>query len=363
MGGPVERAIREEIARDGPIAFDRFMEIALYGEGGFYERPPVGEGPGTHFATSPHVHEVFAELLAGGLRDYWRRLERPSPFRIVEVGAGDGTLAEQLVARLSGLPVDYVAVERSAGARTRITERSGIHVAARLAEIEPLDPGVVLANELLDNLSFRRARMTRAGLVEVRVGLGEDGVLLESETPADEQILTLAPKDLEPGDDVAIPSGGVGFVAELAGALVRGIALLIDYGDTSGGAAGEVHGYRRHRLVEDVLADPGESDITAGVDLTAIAAAAESHGLRIDASPLQREALGLLGYERWARGELVTQGALLREGRGTEAIHVWSERNRAQLLVDPSGLGRLRWLCVGAGGAPAPAWAGSTDVP
>ena len=75
----------------GPISFAEYMEIALYARGGFYDAPPVGTAG--HFVTSPHIHPLFGELLARGLRGLWERLGRPDPFRVVEAGAGDGTLA------------------------------------------------------------------------------------------------------------------------------------------------------------------------------------------------------------------------------------------------------------------------------
>ena len=80
-------AVADAIRDHGPITFAEFMEIALYGPGGYYERPPVGADG--DFVTSPHVHEVFAELLAGALEDLHARLGAPRPFRVTELGAGD----------------------------------------------------------------------------------------------------------------------------------------------------------------------------------------------------------------------------------------------------------------------------------
>ncbi|HET9672284.1 MAG TPA: SAM-dependent methyltransferase, partial [Actinomycetota bacterium] len=104
------RAIRDH----GPIGFDEYMELTLYGEDGYYHDPPVG--PHGDFVTSPHVHPVFAELLARGLADLHARLGQPVPFRIAEVGAGDGTLAGAMLPHLAPLHPAYTAVERSRGA-------------------------------------------------------------------------------------------------------------------------------------------------------------------------------------------------------------------------------------------------------
>ena len=91
----VAETIRAEIRRDGPIGFDRYMELALYGPGGYYEQPPVGaEGD---FVTSPHVHPVFGQLLGSAVAELWDLLERPDPLLVDDHGAGDGTLARQLL--------------------------------------------------------------------------------------------------------------------------------------------------------------------------------------------------------------------------------------------------------------------------
>jgi SAM-dependent MidA family methyltransferase len=112
-----------EAARDhGPITFAEFMEHALYGPGGFYETPPVG--PEGHFVTSPHVHPVFADLVRFAVLEGWDALERPEPLRIVELGAGDGTLARALLIGFEAgqVPVEYAAAEISPGARQRLAE-------------------------------------------------------------------------------------------------------------------------------------------------------------------------------------------------------------------------------------------------
>ena len=111
---PVPDLIRAAIADHGPISFAEFMDLALYAPGGFYDRPPVGEAG--HFVTSPHVHPVFGLLLAKAIREMWGALDSPSPLGLVEIGAGDGTLAVQLRAALaeSGVDTEYVASGLSA---------------------------------------------------------------------------------------------------------------------------------------------------------------------------------------------------------------------------------------------------------
>ena len=344
--------IREAIREHGPITFAEFMERALYGPGGFYETPPVGaEG---HFVTSPHVHPVFADLVRFALLEAREALGRPDPFRVVELGAGDGTFARELLFGFEAgeVRVGYSAVEVSAGARDRLRELP-VRVLETVEELEPLEPGVVLANELLDNLPFRRVRRREDGLVEVRVGLDDDR-LVEVETPSDVELSTLAP-GLEPAEEATVPVAALALVDALGRALRRGYALLVDYG-SAGGPAGEVHGYREQGVLEDVLEDPGSADVTAGVDLAWIARRAEEVGLVALGIVRQWRALLALGYERWAAGELERQASLLSERRGLEAVRAWESRSRASLLVDPAALGRLRWLLLSTPGLPRPAW-------
>jgi NADH dehydrogenase [ubiquinone] 1 alpha subcomplex assembly factor 7 len=337
-------AIRAAIAADGPIRFDRFMDLALYGPGGYYERRPVG--PQGDFVTSPHVHPVFGELLARALRELWTHLGRPEPFRLVEIGAGDGTLARQLHQHLGDIPVRYTVIERSGRALRELRALSAVEVAPQI----PVDPHVVLGHELLDNLPFRLVR----GGSEILVGVA-GGRLVEVQAPLDD---ALAGATHHPGEDEeerTVPNGAVALIDELARIIVHGYALFVDYGGDHG-AGGPVHGYRNHRVVEDVLARPGTADITAGVDFGALAAAAVERGLHAFPTLTQFRTLAALGFQEWMREELATQGTLLNEGKGMDAVQRWAGRSRASILVSPDQLGRLRWFLLASKGLPRPSF-------
>jgi SAM-dependent MidA family methyltransferase len=336
--------IRERIRTDGPITFATFMELALYGPGGYYEDPPVGvDGD---FVTNPHVHPAFGSFVARAIQPLGAAIGA-SPLRLTELGAGDGTLASQIVAALPG--VAYRAVEVSAGARATLRAIEGVEVDETLRG--PAD--VVLAHELLDNLPFR---LVRDG-AEIRVAVDETGVLVEHAAPLDDELRGLV--DTSEGD-VIVQTGAFACVDQIAASLDRGYALLIDYGDD--GASGPVHGYRAHRPVEDVLRAPGTSDITAGVDFGEIARHARARGLHAFPLTRQSDVLLALGFEAWLRDELATQHAQLAAGAGIEAVRTWSGRSRATMLVDPEGLGRMRWLLLATDGLPAPAWLNSGQV-
>jgi NADH dehydrogenase [ubiquinone] 1 alpha subcomplex assembly factor 7 len=337
-------AIFEAIRDHGPIGFDEYMDLALYGEGGFYERPPVGVAG--DFVTSPHVHPIFAELLARAIVDLHGLIGAPSPLRLAEIGAGDGTLARELVAHLAPVGLSYLAVERSSGALEALERIDGVGVAERLDG----SPHVVIANEVLDNLPFRRLRGTASGTKEMLVGLDRDRFV---------ERLAEAPEGgppLEDGEEVIVPTVALAFIDEVAARLAHpGYVLLIDYGAV-GEPGGPAHGYRDHRPVEDLLDRPGSADITVGVDFAQIAERAEQAGLIAFPSVTQRHALTALGFDRWIRDELRRQTELLDRREGMQAVRTWSGRSGATLLVDPTGLGRLRWLLLATPGLPAPAW-------
>jgi SAM-dependent MidA family methyltransferase len=373
----LERRILDRIRAKGPMTFAAFMESALYDpDGGYYTASPVGEAG--DFVTSPHVSQAFGVLLARCVEDLWLRLDRPEPFLLVEAGAGDGTLARRILASLPAelaATTTFVAVERSAGARRALVRLSrephdppqvgevtvvddlGLILepgapAARPARVRP--EGVVLANELLDNLPFHRLLGTRDGVVELLVGLDGTGggSLTPVHGPPSDELLALAPP-LGPGQEAAVSPAMFGFLDGAAAALGRGYLLLIDYATGSDGTV-QVHGYRRHRIEADVLDAPGSRDITAGVDIGALAGHARARGFAVWGPISQRAALTNLGFPDWDRELLTRQAAALNEGRGRDAARIYSARNRARLLVDPAGLGSFEVLCIGVGDPPRP---------
>ncbi|HXF56843.1 MAG TPA: SAM-dependent methyltransferase [Actinomycetota bacterium] len=348
--------LRDRIRRHGSVSFAEFMEAALYDpEGGFYRRVRVGTGG--DFVTSPHVSEAFGALLAVQVAEWFEALGRPDPFTVVELGAGDGELARQLLASLPGQAVArarYLAVERSPALREAI--RAGglpaVTVLGSLDEVPAPVTGVVLANEVLDNVPFHRVRRTDRGLVELRVGLADDRFVLV-ESPPPPELVACAPP-LEVGEEAVVMLQGLELFDRALSLLRRGYLLLVDYGWAGpGGRRDLVHGYRGHRAEEDVLSEPGSRDITAGVDFGALAARAAARGLPVWGPLPQREALLALGFRDWQRRARRRQLRALDRGRSLEAVRAYAGRSRANLLLDPGGLGGFLVLCVGVGVDPA----------
>lgn len=350
LSGVIASVIAEEIERLGPMRFDRYMELALYAPGGYYDRPPVGMGPAGDFVTSPHMHPVFAQLVAEAIRGMLEAMGAPVEADLVEVGAGDGTLMRALLPELDDLGLRVTAIERSSGARAALAGVDKLEVRESMPTTSA--PVVVLAHELADNLPFRRLRGARDGIVEVHVVLGDGGLVEVLEPVVDD----LRPQPgLEEGDEAIVPTGAASFVIDvLTGAPPRAL-LVIDYG-TDRGAGGPAHGYSAHRVVEDLLAAPGETDITAGVDFGYLADAARAKRLQAFPTVSQHAALTALGLETWLRTELEHQQDLLNTGRGADAVRAWGGRSHATLLADPAGLGRFRWFVVTTAGVDEPAW-------
>ena len=140
-------------AAGGAIPFSEYMQLALYGEGGFYTTGGRAGRRGGDFITSPEVGPLFGTVIARALDAWWKELGSPSRFDVVECGAGPGTLARSILAAQPEClgAMHYVAVEISASQRA--LHPQGVES----RETMPDGPitGVILANELLDNLPFR----------------------------------------------------------------------------------------------------------------------------------------------------------------------------------------------------------------
>ena len=346
-GAGLTDTLRAKIEQAGPITFADFMEAALYDpERGFFSRPVVGEAG--HFVTSPHVSPVFGILVARQVEEFWELLSRPDPFMVVEVGAGDGTLARQVLESLSAearKAVRYVAVERARVAREALSA-SGIEAVADLEHIAPAGEGCVLANELLDNLPFHRVRGTDAGPAELYVEWAGDGFALVEGPLSSPDLAALAP-DLPEGREGVLSPMALRFLDLARHLLGRGYVWIADYALDPDDPTASVHGYRRHELEPDVMADPGSRDITAGVDFEALRSHARVSGLSVWGPVSQREALLALGFRDLDRRAQSRQQEAIAARRGIDAIRIYSNRTRANMLVANGGLGDFKVLCVG----------------
>ena len=343
------------IRESGPITFAEYMESALYDpDAGFYARPSVGDSG--HFVTAPHVSPAFGDLLARQIAECWDVLGRPRPFTLVELGAGDGTLALQVMMATRSVPdlaesLRYVAVERSAGARKALSE-TGIEADADVRSIEPVI-GCVLANEVLDNVPFHRLRERRGRIVEILVG-EKDGRLVEVEGTPSPQALGALRTPLRPGEERPVSPAALALVRDMAVSIARGYSFLFDYGFSGSEQPGPVHAYRNHRVLADVLDEPGTRDVTAAVDLDGVADEGRRAGLQVWGPVAQRQALLALGYRLWASGVRRRQAEAEAREDWREANRLFGARSRASILIDPAKLGGLFLVALGTEGLPPP---------
>lgn len=290
--------IREEIElNQGWISFARYMELALYAPGlGYYTSCSEKFGPRGDFVTAPEMTPLFAQALARQVEE----IMAESAPAILEFGAGTGRLAADLLAALAArdaLPQHYDIVEISSDlqARQRQTLANTPALQNPIKWLESFPPqfsGVVLANELLDAMPVHLVTWRPQGIFERGVSLGEKGDFVFNERPASGILLNQAraiaetyplPTDYESEVALAAPS----WLKECGERLQTGALLLIDYGFPRRELyhpqrhGGTLRCHYQHRAHGNPFFMPGLQDITAHVDFTSLAFAAEESGLEL----------------------------------------------------------------------------------
>ncbi len=293
--------MRERIQRTGPLRFPEFMTTALYDpQQGYYARGSRQVGRGGDFFTSVSVGPLFGAVLARRFLAEWRQSGNPAPWRIIECGAHDGSLAADVLDTLRELDarafaaLDYVITEplptlqavqrqtlRPFGERVRHVQNP-LDLAA-----DPL-PGVAFGNELLDALPFHLVEWRGGQWLERLVALAADGGFAwETAAIRDALLLdTLAPLggDFPDGYRSEVRTCFPALLAALAGGLDAGLMLWADYGFARPDyyhphrTEGTLRTFEQHRAGANPLDNPGRCDITAHVDFTAVAEAARALG-------------------------------------------------------------------------------------
>lgn len=348
----MKELIATEIARTGPIPFERYMEMALYDPaGGYFATGPLRSHEAGDFLTSPEVSAAFGASLAVHVEREYHRLGRPSGFTVMDVGAGAGSLLESLLAALPFEP-RAVAVEVSPAARRAIRTRlPQVEVVSHPWSFHDL-AGVVIANELLDNLPMAIAVRTGDGWSERRVGAADSRLVWVDALvrPAVQSWLDAHAGDLPAGGVVECQLEAGAWLDRMIRLLGSGSILVIDYGDTTAGLLprrreGTLRTYRAHHLGPHPLDEPGRTDLTADVNFSALVAVASRHGADYEIRT-QRGFLAALGLrdrlERRRREEL----ELARSGEPMERLKVRSEVKEIETLLHPRGLGDFRVLAV-----------------
>jgi NADH dehydrogenase [ubiquinone] 1 alpha subcomplex assembly factor 7 len=338
---PLARKIAQRIRLQGPISIAAFMTDALgHPEHGYYMKAdPLGRRG--DFITAPEISQMFGELIGLWCAEVWRLIGRPDPFHLVELGPGRGTLMADALRAAKVMPgfceaAQIELVETSPVLRSRQKSLLGsrpVSWRGGLAEV-PEGPMILIANEFFDALPIHQFERTPDGWRERLVAL--DGVrfvlaLSRHPTPAE----LLIPESMR----LAAPAGGVAEVSPAAVSTMRavaervardsGAALLIDYGHAEHRIGATFQAVRRHRP-HDVLADPGEADLTAHVDFATLAEAARPHAA-VHGPVKQGALLRALGIEMRARR--------LREDASSAQRNAIDAALRR--LIDPDEMGTL----------------------
>jgi SAM-dependent MidA family methyltransferase len=391
MSDELARRLRDEIRAGGPITFVRFMDVALTDpRSGYYMQPaarPTREGD---FLTAPEMHPIFGRAVARQVDDCWRLLGRPDPFTLREYGAGSGALIAAIIDGLradgSGLlaagtsgrvPLRVEPVEVNPHRRRELAAR----VAATAPGVEVADPvagtpivGIVIANEFVDALPVHRVVARGGRLREILVGWEEApadaassdasdapdapqartaalggrfvDVVAEPTTPAIAERLAAEGIELADGQVAEVRLADGPWLDEVARDLGRGHVLVIDYGAPAAELyaavrhpAGTLLAYRGHEVHDDPYAVPGDQDLTAHVDLTALADGAARRGLSSIGRTTQARFLVACGLT-----ELVED---VRSDPATTFETYLPMRSALARLLDPRATGGFVVLALG----------------
>ena len=347
----VERIRADIAAAGGWLDFARFMDLALHAPGlGYYSAGTDKFGAGGDFVTAPELGALFAQTLA---RQAAQILRMDVP-EIVECGAGSGRLACDLLAALAALdclPQRYRILETSADLRARQQARLARELPQLVGRVEWLDAlpprldALVIANEVLDAMPVHLVTTRHGALAELGVVAGDDGGFgwatreAAGAVRADAQALALAP-----GYTTEIGLAARAFAGTLAGALGRGVALLVDYGFPAHEyyhpqrSEGTLMCHYRHHAHADPLCLVGLQDITAHVDFSAVATAAVDAGA---------ELLGYTGQSQFLVNCGITD--VLSAVAPTDPAY-FRLAAQAQKLLSPAEMGELfKVMAIGRG--------------
>ena len=295
---PLAEKLAARIASEGPITFADYMEACLYDpEFGYYSSSERAHS--ADYYTSVEVHSVFAKLIARQLGEMWRVLDRPQEFIVAELGAGSGLLASETLdfsaARLNDFrqALRYITIEKSAARRSAQARVLDAHLAAGRAQISDSLPakisaGCILSNEFFDALPVHRAIVHAEELKEIFVGYAGDRFTEELQalsSAAVSEYFSKCGAALREGQQGEAGLAAGDWIRSAGARLDRGFVLTIDYGHDAHELYNERHmrgtmlAYRGHAAGENFYDAPGEQDLTAHVNFTALDLAGRESGL------------------------------------------------------------------------------------
>jgi SAM-dependent MidA family methyltransferase len=359
------------IEREGPISFAGFMETALYDPDFGYYTLQARIGAEGDYWTSPEVHRIFAELIGRQIAQAAGLIAPNRCFTVIEMGAGQGTFAANLLKALQRehpallARLQYVIIERS----PRMEQRQREHLGPLLQEGMPIRwlpdlstlasgavTGVIFSNELVDAFPVHRVVKRPAGLRELFVEWSGQGFIeIEAPpgTPALEQYFERLGIRLEEGQQAEVNLEALGWMRQVAACLSTGIVLTIDYGHTAADLYSPVRKrgtllcYYRGTVGDNPYVRIGQQDMTAHVDFTSLALTGREVGLEVTGFTNQSHFLLGLGIESAFDG-------IDPESTDSECM---------RRLLRPNGMGSTFKVLMQHKGIPAPALDGLKSRP
>lgn len=347
------------------MTFERYMALCLYHpEFGYYTHGRERTGVEGDYFTSADLHPVFARLVARQAAEMWMAMGRPQPFTWVEMGAGRGLFASDFLSWSAvALPefaaaLDYVAIEPGAQQRQRIADRLAqvggngkVRVLTNLEELAPV-AGCFFSNELVDAFPVSVVTRTEGHLKEIYV-TAADGELREKPGPiSDSAIAAYVARyahQLEEGHRMEVNRAAQSWMHTVAAKLASGFALTIDYGDmakrlfTPERPRGTLLAYHGHTADESFFTVPGETDLTAHVNFSALVDAGKAHGLEFVGFTTQEKFLMALGE--------ANQFADVYDPGQTE-VEMLDARLKLKRLISPEGMGNIFKVLIQQRGVP-----------
>jgi SAM-dependent MidA family methyltransferase len=378
---PLKEKIIERIRKEGPINFETFMEMALYYPGlGYYTRDTAEIGREGDFYTSPHLHSIFGAMIGRQMEEMWEMLGAPGVFHVVEMGAGIGYLAKDMLEYLKSRELgavsrepkkgrdifrhlQYTIVELNPAIRTR---QQGLlskfpDKVSWVSSLDELGPvtGCFLSNELLDAFPVRMVEMDYE-LQEIRVSVKEDG-FAELKVACSREVLEYFREfgiELPRGYRTEVNLRIRDWIEKVGTKLKDGFVLTVDYGYPAWDYYGEERNrgtllcYYQHQVNEDPYAHIGEQDLTAHVNFSSVKKWGEEYGLKTGGFCGQGPYLVSLGIDE-VIGELYggvpdafetakIKGLILPQGMGESHKVMVQYKGKVELKLKGFGL-RNHW--------------------
>jgi SAM-dependent MidA family methyltransferase len=355
----LRQKIEQEIRQGGPIPFSRHMEMCLYDpQLGYYSRDAEQFGKAGDFYTSSDVHAVFGRLLVRQFEEMWRALGSPGQMEILELGPGRGLFAQDVLDwSEKKFPeffhaLHYSLAESSPALRQKLSTTLSGRFAQGKASLTSFPgrslaseiPIIVFANEFFDALPVEIV----SAKGELRIGF-QEGHLAElwaPPSPQTQEFLDRHGVQPEGNERIEVPLTAQTYMARVAAIINRGFLVIIDYGYTreeqlAGRHRGTLYAFRRHSVSANPYEAPGEQDITAHVNFTALSAAGEAQAVKME--PLITQSQFLMGIGENNQFADAFEECRLPQEHAKVALQL-------KHLITPAGMGENFHVLVGGKG-------------